>query len=1412
MVPTSDPSEMHAIVPTRSPSYPQSNIPTREPSYTHTLLPSYVLGLLHPRIIRSSGFALPRFKYVSGSASATSALFNGTFGALFGNAVGTLGSFVLSVGYKSYDSTSISFSVGAGDVRWIRGVLKTPVLYVDSRNVKVVYQVRDEAGRSQVNTHDLVVSLVLTLDSYLISKASCGSPDSLSGIGMCSSIVDVGLFASPSTQVGELTLLAQSSRSTTVMAQSESISVVLNRVSTFISPSSTGMVLTLPQSPVIAGSSFTVTVWASTGTNSLTAWAITLYFSSSLFSYVGSVTGSLYVPAVVVSTDGKVTLSTSGLASGVSESFAVGDSVNTVSVTFMTRSGISAGTYENVMKLFVNNMVNVNSILFQSDVWAAVHDFRDSVSNVSYTSGSVMVTVPIVVGLVAYSPHNEIINTYTFTGIPLFSTIIVYAVYGASSDLVLVTDRSLCYSNDARVIDVVPGTCTVSLSSGQLAGSNATAVGIYYAEQSTNVSFRVWFPTGSYLSVEDGSLESISLQEGISCQWEVYQNSAIYLETILGGPGLPSISVYVTDLASYVASEGEVVVLSGSLVVGLHPGSTDISVISFGALLSGVLTTSITVGGSVTVISLDVVVVSSVSVVGAVSVLSSVNSYQSVNPTFMIGQRLSAEGQVGYVAAYVRYSDGTYSDVTRYVRLSSNTSSLVVMPSPSGPTVQVALGAKSISGYLLLGEWVVCGSKVVGKGFVDVSMPTAKSVTIRLSSGRVCANGDAASLSPFYVSTTSTVSVEVLYVDGSSKSFTSPSVDNRLHIAIINGGENAYVQSNVLYVNGSVGVHGRIRLLITFPGLYSVMGTVELTLVSFSAVSVYATPYPCLSDCFRQTSLRRIGCSDVFQRSSLVVSGMLTDNSTALLGGLAQCSSDNAAVALVREQLLLGVGPGVTRVSCIYASKRGDQMVEVLNEAANMTSVVIQSNLFVEQTLYGLIGLSTFLQVYVGFDDGTSYADIVSGVSSAWIAASLLLSFESSVQSAIAVNQSGAITLLGNYYAPIVITARSSCRNTQASGQIQLYANLAPDVLDVDLGHQYGAPFGVVGVGDTFSMPVRINAGAHDLTAFQITITFNSSILRVSSDSQCTQGSSWTSSWSCTTNDPIDRVLLVGSCGLLPASSCSTTGLLTVANIVFISRTSGVSLISGVIVKLQESSAGSVSDEKIRAGSDYLIVSRLVLGSALQPLEGEVYSPARISTGTRRSLAVCSSCVLGDTNGDCVFDVSDVVYLQYYIGGVRPAITSCQSAALDPDLNGMVNTVDVQYLVYTLTSKYRFVRARSVLNATGLLSLSTTVVDGGQSLCDRQVSVEYELRTNLNRQMGFLGGVSSVETLSGVSVQSDQIALGVYGVSGIPYAVERDVGIVSILTTYDALGESSSTRMFSFYCSPLLSACTSAYG
>ena len=186
----------------------------------------------------------------------------------------------------------------------------------------------------------------------------------------------------------------------------------------------------------------------------------------------------------------------------------------------------------------------------------------------------------------------------------------------------------------------------------------------------------------------------------------------MYLEAIFGGYGLPSLSVYVTDEASYAVSNRDVASVLGSLVVGHSPGRTNVSVVQFGSMLSGTLTTSLTVGGSVELYSLEIIAFSSVSGVG---VLGTVGPYELVNPSFAVDQRLSAEGQVAYVVAYARYSDGTYGDVTPSISLSSNTSSLIVVQSSSGPAVEVAMGAESVAGSFLNGEWPICVSSIVGQ-------------------------------------------------------------------------------------------------------------------------------------------------------------------------------------------------------------------------------------------------------------------------------------------------------------------------------------------------------------------------------------------------------------------------------------------------------------------------------------------------------------------------------------------------------------------------------------------------------------------------------------------------------------------------------------------------------------------------
>ena len=61
----------------------------------------------------------------------------------------------------------------------------------------------------------------------------------------------------------------------------------------------------------------------------------------------------------------------------------------------------------------------------------------------------------------------------------------------------------------------------------------------------------------------------------------------------------------------------------------------------------------------------------------------------------------------------------------------------------------------------------------------------------------------------------------------------------------------------------------------------------------------------------------------------------------------------------------------------------------------------------------------------------------------------------------------------------------------------------------------------------------------------------------------------------------------------------------------------------------------------------------------------------------------CLALLSGDTNGDCSFDVEDVQFLQYYIGGAVEAssLSAHQLAAMDPDLDGDSDGVDISYLM-----------------------------------------------------------------------------------------------------------------------------------
>ena len=121
-----------------------------------------------------------------------------------------------------------------------------------------------------------------------------------------------------------------------------------------------------------------------------------------------------------------------------------------------------------------------------------------------------------------------------------------------------------------------------------------------------------------------------------------------------------------------------------------------------------------------------------------------------------------------------------------------------------------------------------------------------------------------------------------------------------------------------------------------------------------------------------------------------------------------------------------------------------------------------------------------------------------------------------------------------------------------------------------------------------------------------------------------------------------------------------------------------------------------------------------------------------------RKLPQTSTCseiaVLGDTNGDCVFDVEDVQFLQYYIGSpleYRNDLTVHQEQALDPDLDGDSDGVDIDYLMKVLANKYRFLASFNSTRAPFTL-LSTIRTALSEPASSAQTSVLYEIGTTRN--------------------------------------------------------------------------------
>jgi hypothetical protein len=189
----------------------------------------------------------------------------------------------------------------------------------------------------------------------------------------------------------------------------------------------------------------------------LAVWVLKFTYDSDVLTYVSTTTSSFYTSAVVSTGSSAISMSTSGLKSGVSDASVTGDEISVVTLSFTVNDDVAATTHDNVLSFEVTQMVNAYSIAFASKATGQVNDARGGAE----TQAQLEVAKVAFVGLFAYAPLNELINTAPLTGSNVSVSLAAEAIYNwagyGNSGVTSEVSCSLVNEGDASVVDVSSG-------------------------------------------------------------------------------------------------------------------------------------------------------------------------------------------------------------------------------------------------------------------------------------------------------------------------------------------------------------------------------------------------------------------------------------------------------------------------------------------------------------------------------------------------------------------------------------------------------------------------------------------------------------------------------------------------------------------------------------------------------------------------------------------------------------------------------------------------------------------------------------------------------------------------------------------------------------------------------------------
>ncbi|EGD82245.1 FAT3 protein [Salpingoeca rosetta] len=1266
---------------------------------------------------------------------------------LFNNAaVGSSGSVRAYLG-SALTSNSVSYSTQRRSATQVSATLAFTELYADGdRTVKAVLQVWDElwSSRVELNTY---VKIVVVPTSELASAAGAsnlvGSCKVGTATGMCTASVTVpASWFSDTVVSGDQVVQVQYGFSDERTGLTSAGDVTLRYQPTFgitasSSPTNNDVQVQMPLRPVFVGETFEAVVY---GDATLPVTAFTLQFDVSSDLEILSInfdSGTWRAAPLV--TDG-------GLSAGLSANHDNEAGLPTVEVAaqelvrvaMRARSSAALDTTHS-LTVQIKFLRNLNEPIVLSPVPGRVVDRLGEHEG----TGTVYVASNPVTAVFSYLAQAELVNTAVLDGSTQTVTLTTKQLnrQGALSTL---SSGLSCSSDDTSVVAVGSSCNRLELRAATTTqGSGLVAVTVQHVSSGEQavVRARVWAPELPIsLGLNDAQLSPVyGWMTSGTCAQEYQRGRVKAVATYRYSPSGPAKQVVVNDVVDghLSVSDGGVASVDGLMVRGVGAGVANVT-LNAGGRLAGFV--EVAVGGGF----VNASYVRGLALTSAELTLSSTSfstdSEQTARLTLL--QELDVEEEEADVFAAVTFSDGASLEVTPAMGLSltSKARSTVVVTD----TNKVAAFGNG-AGDLVRLQWepsTGCGFGVLAQGtaFVNVSLVDPDSVSMTVANAKVTYPSAPGLPSPFadtnVFPTSTAVTVELVY--GSTR--LDRSNDNRTvyDLSQSNGLFTIDRSGPVpLVVANTAGLTGTGVLGVSFTHV-GVTATVSVQVVGVSTATLVPRPYPSYAGSASDIAdeLNALSGTGEYQEAELELKLVGTDGVTRDVS-----PSGSTSYSIVGGVGLALSGRRVARdgastsgsvvISAVHAGLEADNTVTVtLTSTPVLVSAILNENRQTGRvsfvgTLSGQSGTSSaFVRLGVEFDDGTRYESVFDSSGNRQFDNLVTFSLDNTAVASVD-STTGEVTLLANHHETVTVTA-TAVDAGGVSGSTAFACNLAPAIGDVDLGSKTGVPVAPATGSGTRNVNVYVNTGSLVLGGVDLEVYYDASIVE---PVDVVPGATWPGgTFVKTLNDPVGTILLGG---VTEDGIASTSYHL--ATIQFQVVGTGVIELYGVTKKMGTTLAndGSVTDIGSPAASgtsprafisgDLRTDTARRRRSSSGGLAG--YDASESARVRRASDVVTTKCSAtapcteaqcggrrqsGDTNGDCIFDLDDIAFLQVYLteeifgfstvrgGNIKAALQDFQLDAMDVDLNGVIDPTDTSVLARINFRQLRFVRNVSV--------------------------------------------------------------------------------------------------------------------